>query len=92
MPEFRAGVLSSCGAVRGARHLGLLALRSASGLGLPSVRAGLLLQRSTGLVRSSRRPGESCPGCRTGWSPTPGRARSPPHLGGRSRAPAAGAV
>jgi len=29
------------------------------------------------LLRSSRRPGKSCPGCRTGWSPTPGRARSP---------------
>lgn len=44
----------------GCRDPGLLALRSASGLGLPAAgRAGLLLQRSTGLVRSSRRPGES---------------------------------
>jgi hypothetical protein len=33
-----------------------------AGSARPRVRAGLLLQRSTGLVRRSGRPGESCPG------------------------------
>ena len=33
-----------------------------AGWARPQVRAGLLLQRSTGLVRRSGRPGESCPG------------------------------
>jgi hypothetical protein len=33
-----------------------------AGWARPRVRAGLLLQRSTGLVRRSGRPGESCPG------------------------------
>jgi len=41
------------------------------------VRAGLLLQRSTGLVRRSGRPGESCPGLSARWSSRRMRARSP---------------
>ena len=79
MTKFGSGMMIAVPRFGAARRLGLLALRSASGLGLPAARrACLLLQRSTGLVRSSRRPGESCPGCRTGWSPTPGRVALPP--------------
>ena len=49
--------------VPGQRHPGLLALRSSSGLGLPATRAGLLLQRSTGLVRRpGDRPGRAAQG------------------------------
>ena len=40
-----------------------------AGWARPRVRAGLLLQRSTGLVRRSGRPGESCPGCQAGLVP-----------------------
>src|SRR5690242_21961595 len=57
MAEFRGGigVVVPRGRVPG--RLGLLAPRSASGLGVPGMmRARLLLQRSTELVRSSRRP------------------------------------
>src|ERR1039458_939556 len=69
-----------CGAV--ACDPGLLALRSASGLGLPAARrAGLLLQRSTELVRSSGRPGESCPGGRTGVVPDAGTGSLSPSSG-----------
>ena len=41
-----------------------------AGSACPRVRAGLPRQRSTGLVRSSGRPGESCPGLSAGWSST----------------------
>ncbi len=59
----RAGRWLLCGTVAGGRHRGLLALRSASGLGLArEIRAGLPRQRSTGLMRRSRRSGKSCPG------------------------------
>jgi hypothetical protein len=51
------------GAVRVARYPALLAPRSASGLGAGrGKRPRLPRQRSTELVRSSGRPGESCPG------------------------------
>ena len=40
MQRFRSGVMVVVPCGRGARHLGLLALRSASGLGLPAARAG----------------------------------------------------
>ena len=60
--RFRGGGGVVPGAAAGARHPGLLALRSASGLGLPARWAGLPRQRSTELVRSSGRPGDSCPG------------------------------
>ena len=70
------------GGCRRACDPGLLALRSASGLGLPAARrAGLLLQRSTELVRSSGRPGESCPGCRTGLVPDAGTGSLSPSSG-----------
>ena len=69
MVNSRAEAMVSRGAVPGARDPGLLALRSASGLGLPAVRAGLPRQRSTELVRSSGRPGESCPGFPAGLVP-----------------------
>jgi len=48
-----------------------------AGSARPGVRAGLLLQRSTGLVRRSGRPGESCPGLSARWSSGRVRARSP---------------
>jgi len=48
-----------------------------AGWARPRVRAGLLLQRSTGLVRRSGRPGESCPGLSARWSSGRMRARSP---------------
>jgi len=48
-----------------------------AGSARPRVRAGLLLQRSTGLVRRSGRPGESCPGLSARWSSGRMRARSP---------------
>jgi len=72
---------------RGCPYPALLALRSASGLGCPAWCGRLPRQRSTGLVRRAGRPGESCPRCPMGRSPTPGRARSPPHRGGRSGHP-----
>src|SRR5215472_11573009 len=62
MLKSRAGRSRARGAAADAHHPGLLALRSASGLGLPAWWAGLSRQRSTGLVRSSGRPGDSCPG------------------------------
>ena len=40
MQRFRSGVMVVVPCGRGARHLGLLALRSASGVGLPAARAG----------------------------------------------------
>ena len=40
MQRFRSGMIGVVPCGRGARHLGLLALRSASGLGLPAARAG----------------------------------------------------
>ena len=40
MQRFRSGMMGVVPCGRGARHLGLLALRSASGLGLPAARAG----------------------------------------------------
>ena len=52
------------------------------------MRARLLLQRSTELVRSSGRPGESCPGCQAGLVPD-GNAGSLPSSSGEEsvRAP-----
>ena len=52
-------------------------------------RPGLPRQRSTELVRSSRRPGESCPGFLTGLVPDGLAGSLSPSSGGRSRAPAA---
>ena len=87
----RAGTMAVPRAVAGARHPGLLALRSASGLGLPAWwRAGLPRQRSTELVRSSGRPGESCPGCGTGLVPDAGTGSLSPSSGGRSKGTGAG--
>src|SRR6516225_4911391 len=55
---------------RGACHPGLLAPRSASGLGVPGMmRARLLQQRSTELVRSSGRPGGELPRVMHGVGP-----------------------
>ena len=62
MLRFRAGTMVVSGRGSGACRPGLLALRSTSGLGLPHGAAGLPRQRSTGLVRRSGRPGDSCPG------------------------------
>src|ERR1700751_999101 len=79
MPEFRAAAGSSrCSAVGGACHPGLLALRSASGLGAPRDDAG------TPAPTAFNRAGEKAPGDRgraaqgylRGWSPTAVRARS----------------
>ena len=42
MQKFRSGMMGSCRAVGGTRHLGLLALRSATGLGLPAAWRGRL--------------------------------------------------
>ena len=81
-----------CGAVCGARHPGLLALRSASGLGPPAVCGrGLPRQRSTGLVRRSGRPGDELPRviCEVVLGGGCGLAR-PLIRGRRSRAPVRG--
>ena len=93
MVDSRAEAMVSRGAVWGARGPGLLALRGASGLGLPADagrpaptafnRAGEKLRAAGGeLPRVSGG---------VGWSPTSWRARSPPPAGGRSWAPVAGA-
>jgi hypothetical protein len=80
--------LSWCG-FRGARHPGLLAPRSASGLGGPREAAGPAPTAFNRAGEKLRAAGESCPGSETGLVPY-GRAGSlSPHRGGRSRAPAA---
>ena len=77
-------------AVPGARHLGLLAPRSASGLGPgPREAAGPAPTAFNRAGEKLRATGESCPGSDTGLAPTAMRARSPRPRGGRSRAPAA---
>jgi hypothetical protein len=82
MPKFRAGNRIVATRV-GARHLGLLALRSASGLGLAGDGAGR--PAPTAFNRAGEKlqatGGRAAQGVGRGWSPTPGRARSPPHRG-----------
>jgi hypothetical protein len=93
MVNSRAEAMVSRDAVRGARDPGLLALRSASGLGL-SADAGrhapTAFNRAGEKLRAGR--GRAAQGFRRGWSPTSWRARSPPSAGERSWAPMAGAA
>jgi hypothetical protein len=61
---------------------GLLALRSASGLGLLAAKAGrpapTAFNRAGEKLQATR--GRAAQGVVRGWSPTPGRARSPPFV------------
>jgi len=93
MLRFRAGSVVPRRGSGDPAGLGLLAQRSTSGLApaRAGARAGLLRQRSTGLVRSPGRPGESCPWFGTRWSSTWRRARSPLVGGKAFRAPVTGA-
>src|SRR5580700_3859683 len=69
MAEVRAGVMALCGAVwvPVTRAFSLYVVQAGSALA--RVGAGLPRQRSTELVRSSGRPGESCPGFPAGLVP-----------------------
>jgi hypothetical protein len=68
MVKVRAGVMVLCGAVRVpvTRVFSLYVVQAGSAL---PAGAGLPRQRSTELVRSSGRPGESCPGFPAGLVP-----------------------
>ncbi len=82
MAEFRAGAMV---VVRRGLRVPVTRVFSLyvvqAGSACPRMRAGLPLQRSTGLVRSSGRPGESCPGFPAGLVPDGGGGLALPLIG-----------